>query len=168
MRNFLIKTIRLTALVSFPTALFTVTLTQTPAIARSIGSCVNDLIDSGVARESAAAGCSDVLEPTELSSCVIDIQDATNIKAQDALQACYRVRRPEDLASCTIDISSNLGQAKPITALENCRRSLLPAHYAECTLALQEAAELSSMKAMETCITAEFFPSTIAPQAPAQ
>ncbi len=163
MKNFLVKTIRLTAAVSLPTVLLTTIVSQPPAIAGSIGSCVNDLIDSGVAKDQAAAACSDVLKPTELSSCVGDIISETDIKAQDALQACYRVRRPQDLANCTIDISANLGKSKPVEALDNCRRSLLPKRYAECTLDLQDAAELSSMKAMETCITAEMFPSTLAP-----
>ncbi len=164
MKNFLVKTIRLTATASLPTVLFTMTISQRPAIAGLIGNCVNDLIDSGVVSEQAAAACSDVLEPTELSSCVGDIQNGANIKAQDALQACYRVRRPQDLARCTIDLSGNLGESKPTMALDYCRRSLLPTRYAECTLDLQDTAELSSMKAMETCITAEFFPSTIAPE----
>ncbi len=163
MKNFLVKTIRLTAAASLPTVLLTMTISQRSAIAGSIGNCVNDLIDSGVAKEQAAAACSDVLEPTELSSCVGDIVSETDIKADDALQACYRVRRPQDLASCTIDISANLGESKPVEALDNCRRSLLPKRYAECTLDLQDTAELSSMKAMETCIIAEMFPSTLAP-----
>ena len=178
MENFLVKTIRLIASVSFPTVLLTMTISQRPASASSIGRCVNDLIDSGVAREQAGAACSDVLYPKELSSCVGKIQNRTNIKAQDALQACYRVRRPQDLASCTIDLAQpaetpnkppeasdkSAAAIDNVAALNNCRRSLLPKRYAECTLGLQNNAGLSSMKAMETCITAEFFPSTLSPE----
>ena len=177
MKNFLVKTIRLIAAASLPTVLLTMTIPQRPASASSIGSCVNNLIASGVAKEQAGAACSDVLYPKELSSCVGKIQQETNIKALDALQACYRVRRPKDLASCTIDLTrptetlnkqteaSDKSAAAPdnLEALDNCRRSLLPKRYAECTLGLQNNAGLSSMKAMESCITAEFFPSTIGP-----
>lgn len=176
MKNFLVKTIRLTVAASLPTVLLTMTISQRPASANSIGSCVDSLINSGIAQEQAGAACSDVFKPKELSSCVRKIQDQTNIKAQDALQACYRVRRPQDLASCTIDLTK-LAETpdkpaetpdKSAEALDNCRRSLLPKRYAECTLALQNNAELSSMTAMETCITAETFPSTIAPETPQQ
>ncbi len=162
----LVKTIRVTAAASLPTVLLTMTIAQRPAIAGAIGNCVSDLIDSGIAKEQAAIACADVVEPTELSTCVADITLETNLKASDVLQACYRVRRPEELASCTIDISANLDQSKPVEALDNCRRSLLPARYAECTLDLQGIAGLNTMNAMEACITAEVFPSTLAPTTP--
>ena len=162
----LVDTLRVTAVASLPTVLLTMTIAQPPAIAGTIGGCVTDLIDTGIVKEQAAIACSDVIKPTELSACVGDITAETDIKASDVLQACYRVRRPQELANCTIDISANLGQSKPVEALDNCRRSLLPAHYAECTLDLQAAAGLSSMKAMETCIAAQFLPSKLDPTTP--
>ncbi|MGF1541402.1 MAG: hypothetical protein ACFCU5_13285 [Pleurocapsa sp.] len=162
----LVNTIRVTTVASLPTVFLTMTIAQPPAIAGPIGSCVNHLIDSGIVKEQAAAACSDVIQPTELSACVEDITAETDIKALDVLQACYRVRRPQELANCTLDISTSLGESQPVEALDNCRRSLLPTRYAECTLDLQAAAGLSSTKAMETCITAEFFPSTLAPTTP--
>jgi hypothetical protein len=159
----LLKIIRVTAAIALPTVLLTMTVGQSRAIAQDIGSCANQLIDSGVAEEQAALACSDVVEPTELSTCVADITASTELKASDVVQACYRVRRPDELASCTIDITANLGESKPVEALDNCRRSLLPTRYAECTLDLQAIAGLPPTKAMETCISAEIFPSTIAP-----
>lgn len=164
MKNFLVKTIRVSTLASLPAVLFTVAIPNRPAIAVDFGGCANSLISGGVSQEQAASACSDALEPLELSACVGDIQTGTGIEAEDALQACYRVRRPEDLASCVVDISGNLGQAEPTVALDNCRRSLLPKRYADCTLGLQSAIpDLSSTEAMETCITAEFFPGEVSP-----
>ena len=158
----LVKTIRWTGLVSLPAMLLTIAIPHAPAVA-NVGSCAISLIDNGVSQEAAAAACSDALEPETLSSCVITIQEGTEIEAENALQACYRVRRPQELAICVTDISGNLGEAQPNTALDNCRRSLLPIHYAECTLGLQASLEISSTEAMETCISAEYFPSEVAP-----
>lgn len=164
MKNFLVKTIRVTTLASLPAVLFTVAVPNRPAIAVDFGGCANSLINGGVSAEQAANACSDALEPLALSACVADIQTGTGIEAEAALQACYRVRRPEDLASCVVDLSGNLGEAKPTEALDNCRRSLLPTRYAECTLGLQSAIpDLSGAKAMETCITAEFSPGEVSP-----
>lgn len=159
----LLNVIRWTSLVSFPA--FLLTIPSSPAMAGSIGSCANSLIADGVAESSAAAACSDALKPDVLASCVGNIKTATDIKGDDALQACYRVRRPDELASCVTDISSDLAKDKSTMALDNCRRSLLPKHYAECTLDLTGIAQLSSEEAMENCIAAEFDPSEVAPEA---
>ena len=167
MKNFLVKTIRQTTLVSLPVMLFALAVPSNAIAkgAKDIGSCASSLLDSGLSKEQAANACSDVLEPSLLSSCVGSIQGQTEIKAEDALSACYRVRRPDDLASCVVSLNGNLDKAKPTMALDNCRRSLLPQRYAECTLGLQSnIPEISSTEAMETCISAEFFPSELAPE----
>ena len=164
MKDFLVKTIRMTTLASLPVMLFTVAVPSRPTVAADFGGCANSLISSGVSKEDAASACSDALEPETLSACVGDIQDSTGIKAEDALQACYRVRRPDDLASCVVDLNGNLSKIKPELALDNCRRSLLPKRYAECTLGLYSSIpDLSSAKVMETCITAEFSPGEVSP-----
>ncbi|WP_319422558.1 hypothetical protein [Pleurocapsa sp. FMAR1] len=157
----LVKVIRWTSLVSLP--VFLLAIPNSPAIAGDIGSCADSLILDGVAKSSAAAACSDALEPRLLASCVQDIKANTDIKGDDALQSCYRVRRPNELASCVIDISDSLKQVKSGMALDNCRRSLLPAQYAECTLDLTSI-EISSEKAMKSCIAAEFTPSQVNPE----
>jgi hypothetical protein len=162
----LVKAIRWTSLVSLPAMLLTLTIPSSPAVAGSIGSCASSLIGNGASKEAAAAACSDALEPDELSACVGNIASLTKIKAEDALEACYRVRRPQELASCVTDLSANVDQEKSTMALDNCRRSLLPEHYAECTLDLQSVAQVPSTEAMESCITAEYFPSEVAPPEP--
>ena len=164
MKDFLVKTIRMTTLASLPVMLFTIALPTRPTVAADFGGCASSLISNGVSKEQAANACSDALKPEELSACVDDIQSDTKIKAEDALQACYRVRRPEDLANCVVDINGNVSKIKPELALDNCRRSLLPKRYAECTVGLYGSIpELSGSKVMETCITAEFSPSKISP-----
>ncbi len=159
--NILVKAIRWTSLISLPA--FLLTIPSSPAMAGSIGSCANSLINDGVAESAAAAACSDALEPSLIASCVADIATGTDIKGDDALQSCYRVRRPEELASCVTDISSSLAQGKSAMALDNCRRSLLPERYAECTIDLTSIANISSEEAMKSCITAQFYPSEVAP-----
>lgn len=159
----LLNVIRWTSLVSLPA--FLLTIPSSPAVAGSIGSCADSLIADGVAQSAAAAACSDALEPNDLASCVVDIKADTDIQGDDALQACYRVRRPDELASCVTDISSGLAKVESTMALDNCRRSLLPKHYAECTLDLTGIAQISSEKAMASCIAAEFNPSEVAPEA---
>jgi hypothetical protein len=158
----LLKAIRWTSLISFP--VFLLTIPNSPALAGDIGICANSLIIDGVSKSAAAAACSDALEPTDLASCVADIKASTAIKGDDALQACYRVRRPDELASCVVDLSGGLAAEKSTMALDNCRRSLLPEHYAECTLDLTSAAQIPSEEAMKSCITAEYFPSQVAPE----
>jgi hypothetical protein len=158
----LVKAIRWTSLISLP--VFLLGIPNSPALAGDIGTCANSLIIDGVSKSAAGIACSDALEPTDLSSCVADIKANTNIKGDDALQACYRVRRPDELASCVVDLSSGLAAEKSTMALDNCRRSLLPEHYAECTLDLTSVAQIPSEEAMKSCITAEYFPSQVAPE----
>jgi len=50
-------------------------------------------------------------------------------------------------------------------ASDNCRRSLLPTRYAECTFDLAGIAKISNENAMKSCIAAEFNPSEIALEA---
>ena len=158
----LVKVIRWMGLVSLP--VFLLAIPNSPAIAGDIGSCADNLIVDGVAKLSAAAACSDALEPKLLASCVTDITTGTNIKGDDALQSCYRVRRPDELASCVTDISGSLKSGKSEMALDGCRRSLLPTHYADCTLDLASISDISSEEAMKSCIAAEFTPSKVNPK----
>ena len=158
----LVKAIGWTSLISFPT--FLLTIPNPPAIAGSVGfdSCAESLIGSGITKSAATGACAAALKPNDLGSCVEDIKTTTNITGDNALQACYRVRRPEELASCVTDISTNFDQGKSTMALDNCRRSLLPKRYAECTVDLANTAKISSEEAMTSCIAAEFKPSKLA------
>ena len=156
----LIKAIRWTGLVSLP--IFWLTIPN-PAVAGSIGSCADSLITDGVAESSAAAACSDALEPQLLASCVADISSGTDLEGSAALQACYRVRRPDELASCVTTISDRLSSSEPMMALDTCRRSLLPIRHAECTVDLANVSEVSGEEAMESCIAAQFNPGEVDP-----
>jgi hypothetical protein len=158
----LLKAIRWTSLISFP--VFLLSIPNSPALAGDIGVCANSLIVDGVSKSAAATACSDAIKPVELASCVADIRVNTNIKGDNALQACYRVRRPDELATCVVNLSSGLAAEKSTMALDNCRRSLLPERYAECTLDLTSVAQIPSEEAMQSCITAEYFPSQVAPE----
>lgn len=166
------RTIRTSTLVSLPAILF---LAFSPnAIAEDYGfdasrddfsDCASSLVAGGIEGKAAAIACADTIEPDKLSACVTRIQNNTELASEEALVACYRVRRPEELASCVVDISGNLGDAEPVLALNNCRRSLLPNRYADCTLGIQSSIpDLSVTEAMETCISAEYFPSEFYPQ----
>ena len=172
----LLKVVRWTSLVSFP--LFLLTTPNSSAWAGSIGSCAESLISSGVDKSAATTACSDASKPQDLAACVVQIETATNLKGNNALQSCYRVRRPDELATCvtTISISSDLELEKPATnsdsepgksamILDSCRRSLLPVRHAECTLDLASIAEIEIEEALESCIAAELTPGEVAPEA---
>ena len=158
----LVTVIRWTSLVSLP--VFLLAIPNSPAMAGDIGSCADSLITDGVAKLSAAEACSDALDPKLLALCVIDITTGTNIKGDNALQSCYRVRRPDELASCVTDISGSLKPGQSAMALDGCRRSLLPRHYADCTLDLASISGISSQEAMKSCIAAEFTPGKVNPE----
>lgn len=160
--NIVLKAIRWTSLVSFPVFLLSL---PNSAVAGSIGSCADNLITDGVAKSAAAAACSDALKPNDLATCVATITAGTNIKGNEALQSCYKVRRPDELASCVTTLSGDLSAEKSTMALDNCRRSLLPIRYAECTSDLVGIAQISHEEAMKSCIAAEFNPSQITPEA---
>lgn len=153
--------VRWTSLVSFP--LFLLAIPHDSAVAGSIGSCADSLIASGVAETSAAAACSDALEPNDLADCVVQIGSITDIEGSEALQSCYRVRRPDELASCVTTISGGL-EGQPTMALDSCTRSLLPERHAECTLDLTGIADISGEDAMKSCLAAEITPGQVAPE----
>jgi hypothetical protein len=138
----------------------TITIPHRSAIAVGFDACANSLLNSGISQEQAGTACADALEPKELAACVDKIKGETALAAEDALKSCYRVRRPEDLASCVVAIDSTTeGSQNAALALDNCRRSLLPARYAECVVGLNDAIpDLGVAKTMETCISAEAFP----------
>lgn len=157
----LLKVVRWTSLVSFP--LFLLTTPHSSAFAGNIGSCAESLITSGVSKSSATTACSDASKPQDLAACVTQIETATDIKGNDALQSCYRVRRPDELASCVTTISTDLEPKKSEIALDSCRRSLLPKRHAECSLDLASTTEISSEEAIKSCLAAELTPGKVSP-----
>ena len=109
--------LRISAIISLPTILLTLSLPVRPAAAANeFSACVSEIIGSGVPADLAGVACSDALEPEELSECVSDIRAATPIEGQAALTACYRVRRPVDMAECVVDIHAEALQLSPTQA----------------------------------------------------
>ncbi len=118
---------------------------------------------AGVSPEGAADACSDVLNPKDLSRCVVTIHKLTPTLTQDALVACQRVRRPVEFSHCVFDITDNTRDSQPPEVLDYCRRSLLPMRYAECVVGLSRETDFSSSKMLESCIKAEDLPRNLFP-----
>ena len=146
-------------------SLFALAIPSRPAHAyNDFQLCTAQLIRlAGVSPEDAASACSDVINPEDLSRCVVTIHQVTPTLTQDALGACRRVRRPVDLSTCVFDINDNTRDSQPTAVLDYCRRSLLPLRYSECVVGLSRETDFSSNKAMETCIKAEDFPRDLSP-----
>ena len=165
MNSYFKKTIRQTALASLPAFLLTISIPPHSAVASNFSACASSLLSSGIAEEDAGIACADALEPKMLSACVDKIQRQTPIAGNDALAACYRVRRPQELASCVVKIDSNIASTEIANlVLDNCRRSLLPKRFADCVVGLNGTiSQLSGADAIDTCISAEDFPTELFP-----
>ena len=142
-----------------------------PATARDIPTsyqntyrgCTGRLLNIKISPEDAAAACAEALRPSELSKCVVEIEQETEIAAGDALGTCRQVRRPNDVARCVVGISSGDKEAIP-DVLDYCgRRTLLPTRFAECVVGLRIQAKVAAPQAMETCISASEPPRDFAP-----
>lgn len=171
---------RLGAIAFLPASLLMVSIPTGPAVANDFRNCISKMIDNGVTEENASQACAQALVPEDLSRCVANIRRQTQINSEDILSACYRVRRPRDLASCVVDINRNqLRNFTPetpedrgnrdlaTTALDNCRRSLLPARYSQCVIGFTSVVEKQTPeKAMEVCISAESINQDFSPNAP--
>jgi hypothetical protein len=115
--------------------------------------CAAALRDSGIAEAQVAAACSAALRPTELATCVSEIEGQTTIAAPDALSGCRRVRRPLELSTCVANINPGEG-AVAKAVLDHCRRSLLPARFSECVVGLVAEINYNTNRAMRSCIAA--------------
>ncbi len=135
--------------VATPTALPTI------ASANDYQTCTSNLLGVQITSAEAASACAKSLKPEEVSSCTVDIRRGTTASATTALGNCLSVRRPLELASCVVDITRQTRTPVIAEVLDNCRRSLLPAHYAECVVGVSNAVNaLPATNAMTTCIDA--------------
>ncbi len=138
--------------------------------------CVTQLQKYDVSGEDAAIACSDALIPKELSECVSMIGNTTPIDGNDSLKACFQVRRPIDLGNCVADIYNALPSLSVVdpetdteeinllTLLNSCRTSLRPGFYSECVIAAtKEVDEMTPIKAMDVCLSAQDFPRSLFP-----
>jgi hypothetical protein len=150
-------------------------LPGTNAIAVSTGdyrACASRLLKAGITAEAAASACARALRPRDLSSCVAEIEDETEIAAVDALSTCTRAWRPEDVGACVVGISKNTKAGNQVldkqllnrTILSNCGLSLLPRRYAQCVVGLRlQIDNLAPTQAINTCIDASNYVSGYLP-----
>lgn len=134
--------------------------------------CAAELLDAGVSADQAAIACGEALEPDELSLCVLRINYQTQVAGPDVLDDCFRVRQPVELANCVVRINRNASDAVAVNLIDYCRRSLRPAEYSQCVSGLLRRLDISTAKAMDSCISAEDYPNelfpTFAPPPPSQ
>jgi hypothetical protein len=152
-----------------------VAIVQLPASAsvRDYEHCASSLLAVNVEPVVAADLCARDLHPQDLGTCVTAIAQRTKILATDALSACSKVRRPLDLANCVVNIDQQTIVPKKLdeaasksalsTALDTCRRSLLPIRHAECVIGLNNKVDLPPLTLMGTCIDAGDRPRDVLP-----
>ncbi len=150
-------------------------LPGTDAIALTTGdyrACASQLLKAGITAEAAALGCARALRPRDLSSCVTDIKQNTEIAAADALPTCVQAWRPEDVGACVAGISKSTEDSKLVldkqlfnrTVLSNCGLSLLPRRYAQCVVGLRlQIDNLAPGQALNNCIDASNYVSGYLP-----
>lgn len=125
--------------------------------------CAAELLRANIAPELATQACAEALYPKDVSRCVLRISTVTPTISDQALAACRRVRRPVEMANCVFYISNRTQNSEVLSVIDNCRRSLLPVRFAECVIGLNRATDLSSARAMETCIGAVDYARDLAP-----
>jgi hypothetical protein len=125
--------------------------------------CANRLVGAGVSQEDAASACAGALYPTEVASCVVSIDSATTIAANEALTGCRRVRRPLELATCVSQINDLSSATEPLSVLDYCRRSLLPTRYSACVVGLSREVSSPVADLLQTCIAAGTRPRNVLP-----
>ncbi len=133
------------------------------AQANEFATCAGALIDAGIEAEAASAACAQALKPEQVSRCVVDITDETELAPEQVLAACSRDRRPNELATCVATIHGSLEVSSSADVLDNCRRSVLPVRYSDCVVGLATTAEVATTESMALCIAAGYRPVDVAP-----
>lgn len=117
--------------------------------------CASELLAAGIEQADAAVTCARTLRPTELSQCVLNVEQATELAGEDILARCQRVRRPMELSTCLTNINSERSDAIAINVLDYCRRSALPIRFSSCVLGVgREINFESTTVALEACSSA--------------
>lgn len=161
MDNSLKKTIKLTALVSLQTFIFTgvAFFPPTQAIALSdFDICIRELTDTGLTASQAAEGCARAFLPKNLAYCVKKINFHTQISPENLLNNCFQVRRPQELANCVVDIHKKADGIDANAVMGYCRRSLLPQRFASCVLSINSQANTGINESLDLCIKANNSP----------
>ncbi|MGB3312501.1 MAG: hypothetical protein WBG32_17850 [Nodosilinea sp.] len=140
-----------------------VLLSASRAIANDYEACANTLIGAGLDGSAAASACGKALNPTDLSSCTLDISRVAEVDIEPALLACQSDRRPKELATCVGDIHQNLEVANSAAVVNSCRLSVLPLRYSDCVVGVATAADLAVADSLRRCSAAGYIPSDVAP-----
>ena len=125
--------------------------------------CAARLLSVGIQAETASNACAAALRPKEVSSCVGQIQQRTQIPATDSLAFCGQSRRPNDLATCVVGIGTTSQETVNPAILSYCNRSLLPVKFGQCVVGLRSEIDFSPTQAMESCIDASDRISNVVP-----
>ncbi|MDB9526055.1 hypothetical protein PN498_08660 [Oscillatoria sp. CS-180] len=125
--------------------------------------CTDELIDAGIAADTAAVACALSLEPSQVSSCVTNVLSVASVVPEDALTACSRDRRPDEVATCVSSIHQTLAVDDSQEVLLHCHRSLLPQRYSACVVGVADAAGYATDEALARCIAAGYQPVDVAP-----
>jgi hypothetical protein len=115
--------------------------------------CGMRLDKAGIASETAATACAEVLHPEDLATCVGGITPL-KVDALTTLNACRRTRRPVELATCVQDVQRQDANAVLVNVLESCRQSLLPDRYGQCVVGLNQSLKTPTGNGLATCIDA--------------
>lgn len=161
MNKSLKKTIKLTALVSLQTFIFTGISSFQPTQAASLSDfdiCIRELTDTGLSTPQAAEGCARAFRPKDLAYCVKRINFYTQINPENLLNNCFQVRRPQELADCVVDIRKKADNVDANAVMGYCRRSLLPQRFASCVLGVNSQANTGINESLDLCIKADNLP----------
>ncbi|GAX34885.1 hypothetical protein [Nodularia sp. NIES-3585] len=135
-------------------AMMAPSMAVTTSYANDYRVCTARLLNLGITEQAVSQGCAKALRPRDLSSCVVRINQQTQISAVDALSSCEQARRPENFSTCVIGIARNTQEAVQTTVLNYCGRSLLPERFAQCVVGLGSEIDIPPTQAMDTCIDA--------------
>ncbi|MEL6402276.1 MAG: hypothetical protein AAFR26_24855 [Cyanobacteria bacterium J06626_4] len=125
--------------------------------------CASELLDAGIAPDAAAAACAMSYRPTEISSCVSGVLNASAVLPESALVACSRDRRPDEVATCVSNIHADLVVNDSEMVLEHCHRTILPERYAACVVGIANEVDYTTEDSLTTCIAAGYKPLDIEP-----
>ncbi len=140
-----------------------VLLSAPRAVANDYEDCANTLIEAGLDGSAAAGACGKAFNPTDLSSCTLDVTRVADINADQALLACQSDRRPKELATCVEDIHQSLEVGNSTAVLNGCRRSVLPLRFSDCVVGVATAADLAVADSLVQCSATGYIPTDVAP-----
>ncbi len=155
--TFRTKTVRLISPVLAMTgwlAMMAPSMAVTTSYANDYRVCTARLLKLSITEQAVSQSCAKALRPRDLSSCVVRINQQTQISAVDALSFCGQARRPKNFSTCVVGIAKNMKEAVDTTVLNYCGRSLLPERFAQCVVGLRSEIDIAPTQAMDTCIDA--------------